>query len=292
TNNLSPSEVYLKLENLQHSGSFKVRGALNKLLCLSAAELASGVVAASSGNHGAGVAYGLRSLGASGLIFVPEGTTASKLRGIRNFGAEVRVHGTDCVIAEAYAREYATERGMSYLSPYNDRDVVAGQGSIGVELERQLEGLDAVFVALGGGGLIAGIGSYLKSRNPQIEIVACSPVNSPVMHESIRAGRILEMAYEPTLSDSTAGGVEPGSITFDLCRKAVDRYLLVSEEEIADCIRHFLDLEHMLIEGAAAVAVAGFMQDSERWIGKKTAIVICGANISLEQIRAVLASES
>ncbi len=290
--NLSAGEVHLKLENLQHSGSFKVRGALNRLLCLSRTERAAGIVAASSGNHGAGVAYGLRALEASGLIFVPEGTSASKLRGIRNLGADVRVHGADCVIAEAYARDYAAERGMIYLSPYNDHEVVAGQGTIGIELEEELPGLDAVFVALGGGGLIAGIGSYLKSLRPEIEVVACSPINSPVMHESIRQGRILEMEAKPTLSDSTAGGVEAGSITFELCRQAVDRYLLVDEDEIAHCIRLFLDLEHMLIEGAAAVAVAGFMQESERWVGKRVAIIICGANISMDQIRSVLASEN
>src|SRR5262249_22225320 len=173
--------VHLKLENLQLTGSFKLRGALNKLLCIPAEQRERGVVAASSGNHGAGVACAAASLACPATVFVPEATTDAKAHAIASRGAEVIRFGHDCVQTEAHARAVAEERGQSYVSPYNDLDVVAGQATVGVELLHQLEDFAAVFVALGGGGLISGIGTYLKSRGRGIDIVACSPEHSPVM---------------------------------------------------------------------------------------------------------------
>ena len=287
---LGPGRVHLKLENVQHTGSFKLRGALNKLLSLDDDERGRGIVAASSGNHGAAVAFGTHALGARGVVFVPEGTGEAKIEAIRAHGAEVRVHGSDCVLTEAHARRHADEHGMVYLSPYNDPAVVTGQGTVALELVRQVGGLDAVFVALGGGGLISGIGGYLKAVDPDVRIVACSPENSPVMHESLRAGRILELETAPTLSDSTAGGVERDSITFELCQHVVDDSVLVSEAEIADAVRLCLR-QHLLIEGAAGVAVAGFLKMRERFADARAAVILCGSNISLEQLRAVLAHE-
>src|SRR5262245_17913012 len=210
--------VFLKLENLQHTGSFKVRGALNKLLTLTSEQRGQGIVTASSGNHGAAVAYGLRLLGARGLIVVPEHASPAKVDLIRRLGAEVRHYGDDAVLAENYARDYAEQHGLVYISPYNDPQVIAGQGTIAVELARARERIDAVFVAVGGGGLIAGIAGYLKTVRPGVTVFGCLPERSPVMAESIRAGRIIEMDSAPTLSDATAGGIEEGAITFELCR--------------------------------------------------------------------------
>ena len=281
-------EVYLKLENFQSTGSFKLRGAMNKLLCLSPAQRERGVVAASSGNHGAALAYALSRVGGRGVIFVPAQASPAKIQAIRAYGVEVRAQEGDPVLAEIEGRRYAESRGLPYISPYNDLEIVAGQGTVGVELARQIDDLDAVLVALGGGGLISGIATYLKSRNPDVEIVACSPENSPVMHESVRAGRVLELDMESTLSDGTAGGVEDDAVTFDLCRRLVDRWVTVSEEEIAEGMRFVLSRHHSLVEGAAGVAVAAFEKERAHYLGRRVAIVLCGANISLDTLRSVV----
>ncbi|HKQ97120.1 MAG TPA: threonine/serine dehydratase [Candidatus Polarisedimenticolia bacterium] len=282
------AEVFLKLENLQATGSFKLRGAMHKLLVLGAAERARGVVTASSGNHGAAVAFGLQALGGRGTVFVPENVSPAKLAAIRERGATVRAEGLDSGLSEILARRYAEDEGLPYVSPYNDPDVVAGQGTVGVELARQVPEIDALFVAIGGGGLIGGSGGYLKGIGRKVTVVACSPENSAVMHHSLAAGKILEMESLPTLSDGTAGGVEPGTITFDLCREVVDDSVLVSEAEIGAALRLVVACHHTMIEGSAAVAVAAYLKVAERFRGRRVGIVLCGANIALEKLAAVL----
>lgn len=282
-------QVFLKLENLQRTGSFKLRGATNKLRSLTDLDRSRGVVAASTGNHGMAVACAARDLSCRAMIYVPDNAVESKVETIRAFGAEVVRHGDDCVKAEIAARSHAVDHDMAFISPYNDPEVVAGQGTIGHELEHQIEGgIDAVFISLGGGGLIAGVGGYLKTVNPDVRVVACSPENSPVMHESLRAGRILELPFEPTLSDGTAGGVEPGAITFDLCREIIDDSVVVGEAAIRDALRLVIGRHHTLIEGAAAVAVAGFLAEKDRYRGQKIVIVLCGANIDSRTLKSVL----
>jgi threonine dehydratase len=281
-------QALLKLENLQHTGSFKVRGALNALLSLAPETRGRGVVAASSGNHGAAVAYGARALGVPALVFVPRDASPVKVAAMRRSGAEVRFHGQDTVESEVYARAYAEAHGMAYLSPYNDPLVVAGQGTVGVELARQAEQLDAVVVAVGGGGLIAGTAAYLRSVRPGLRVIGAQPERSAVMRESVRARAIVELPALPTLSDGTAGGIEPGAITFELCRALVDEYVLVSEEEIGEAMRLFIEAEHMLIEGAAGVAVAAYRRLAEELRGLRAAVVICGANVSLAALKSVL----
>lgn len=285
---LTGANVYLKLENLQHTGSFKLRGAFNKLLALSPEERRAGCVAASSGNHGAAVAWAMRKLGVTGLVFVPEQTTSTKVDAIRRAGAEVRFFGTDGLDTEKHARDYAAGQGMTYLSPYNDEYVICGQGSCGVEIARQLSPVDAVFVAVGGGGLISGIGAFLKSVNPAVEVVSCQPEASKVMTESVRAGEILDLPSEPTLSDGTAGGIEAGAMTFELCRDIVNRWVLVSEEQIAAAMRQFIDAHHMLLEGAAGVAIAGMVEAAEHYPGRNLVAVVCGANISRATLKKVI----
>jgi threonine dehydratase len=285
------AEVWLKLENLQPTGSFKVRGALNKLLSLPPEQLAKGVVAASSGNHGAGVAWGLAKLGAKGIVFVPEGASPTKLEAICRLGAEVRVYGTDGADTEVYAREYAHQNGLSYISPYNDPDVIAGQGTIGVEIAEQMGDPvqpDAVFVTVGGGGMISGIASYLKSVSPTVQMIGCQPENDAAMLASVRAGRIVEIDAKPTISDGSAGGLEPGAITFDLCQRLVDAWVTVSEAEIRAAMRAFLETEQGGLEGAAGVALAAFFKTAEQYKGKTMVVVICGANISPEKLKTVL----
>ncbi len=281
--------VFLKLENTQYTGSFKVRGALNALLSLNTEERQRGVVAASSGNHGMATAFGLQALGLRGVVFVPQAASPTKVAAIRAYGAEVQYVSGDPLLAELEARRYAEAQGMAYISPYNDLRVVAGQGTLGIELWRQAEqAIDAVFIAVGGGGLVAGVAEYLKAHWPQIDIIGCQPAQSAVMAESVRAGQIVELPDLPTLSDGTAGGIEPDSITFELCRRLIDRFVLVSEEEIAAAMCLALETQHTLIEGAAGVALAGFSRCAEQYRGKRVAVIICGANVSTTTLRDVL----
>lgn len=287
---LGQAGVQLKCENLQHTGSFKVRGALNALLSLPEERRAAGVVTASTGNHGAAVAWSLRILGASGIVFVPENASPTKVEAIRRFGAEVRPHGNDAVQAEEYARDFAGDRGLPYISPYNDSSVIGGQGTIAVELCQQTEHIDAVFVPVGGGGLISGIAGYLKTAMPGARIVGCQPATSAVMAHSVAAGHILDMASAPTLSDATAGGIEPGAVTFDLCRALVDEFVQVAEDEIAAALRLILEAQHLLVEGGAAVAVAAYLQQIGRFRGQDVVIVLSGANIGPAALRDVLSS--
>lgn len=287
---LGDAQVYLKLENIQHTRSFKLRGVMNKLLQLPADQRARGVVAASSGNHGAALAYACAQLGAEALIFVPERAAPAKIAAIRQRGAEVRRHGNDSVVTERFARQYAEEHGLAYVSPYNDWDVVCGQGTVAVELARQLPQIDALLVAVGGGGLIGGMAAFLKAQPAPPTIIGCLPANSPVMAASVQAGQLLDMPTLPTLSDGTAGGIEEGAITFELCRTLVDEYFLAEESAIAAAMRTCLADEHLLIEGAAGVAVAAYLHDPARWRGKTVAIVICGGNVGIETIRQILAA--
>ena len=285
---LTGANVFLKLDNLQHTGSFKLRGAFNKLLSMTAEQRAEGCVAASSGNHGAAVAYAMAELKTKGVIFVPEGTSSTKVDAIKRAGGEVRFFGTDGLDTELHAREYAAENGMNYLSPYNDEDVIAGQGTCGVEIAKQLSKVDAIFIAVGGGGLISGVGSFLKSINPSMSVVACQPAASAVMTESVKAGEIVELPSQPTLSDGTAGGIEADAITFDICRAIADDFVTVSEDQIAEAMRQFIDAHHMLPEGAAGVALAGLKLRADQYKDKNVVIIICGGNISRETLKSVI----
>ncbi len=285
--------VWLKCENLQHTGSFKLRGACNKILTLSPDQLARGVVTASTGNHGRGVAHALNVVGARGTIYLPTIVSAGKLEALRRYpSVALELYSPDSDETEMHARKVAEESGRVYISPYNDLDVIAGQGTVGAELSRQFSAidaaLDAVFVAVGGGGLVSGMASYLKAVHPGIAIVGCWPEHAPALHASLQAGRIVSVAEKPTLSDGTAGGLEPGSITFDLARELIDDCVLVSEAEIADAIRFVLVEHHLVIEGSAGVAVAAYRKTAAQHAGKRIAIVLCGGNISPARLRTVL----
>lgn len=275
----SPIGPHLKLEDQQHTGSFKTRGAFSKLLSLAPGVRSAGVIAASTGNHGAAVAYAAAKLGIKARIVVPAGANPGKLAKIRALGGEIDEYGDDSAVAERHARAVAERDGIPYVSPYNDLDVIAGQGTIGVELARQLPRVDVLFIALGGGGLLAGIAAYLKVSLPKLHVVGCSPENSAVLIESLRAGRILDLPSRPTLSDGTAGGVEPGAITFDLCRRLADELVTVSESEIGSAMRLVHRTHGRMIEGAAGVAVAGYLRQAERWRGKTAAAILCGGNV-------------
>jgi threonine dehydratase len=274
---------FFKLEHQQHTGSFKARGAFAKLLDLTPGERAAGVLAASTGNHGAAVAYAARALGVPARIVVPRGANPRKLAAIAGLGGSLEEHGADSAEAEVFARREAARLGRPYVSPYNDPVVIAGQGSIGVEIDRALPGVDEIFIALGGGGLLAGVAAWLKGRNPAVRVVGCSPENSAVMIASLRAGRILALASKPTLSDGTAGGLEADAVTFPLCRDLADECVTVTEAEILDAMRRVYDSHGWLVEGAAGVAFAGYRRAGRR--GRRSVVILCGGNVDPAVLR-------
>jgi threonine dehydratase len=282
------ADVHLKLECVQVTGSFKARGALNKLLSLDAAERARGVVAASTGNHGLAVAHALALLGIAGEIFLPASVSPAKLEGLRARGARVRLVDEDPGVVETVARQDADRTGRIYVSPYNDPQVIGGQGTVGVELLRQLEELDAVLVPVGGGGLVGGIGAWLKERAPSVRIVGCQPAACPILVESMKAGRLLELPSAPSLSDATVGLIEARAITFPLCRACVDDWLVVDEPAIRAALRLVLERQSVLIEGAAALPVAALIAARDRWRGARIALVLSGSHIALPTLADVL----
>ncbi len=282
------ANVFLKCENTQHTRSFKTRGAFHKLLTLSQQERQQGIVTASSGNHGAAIAFGLKTLQIPGIIFVPQQTSTAKIENIRQYHTALQFYGEDCMLTEIYAREYAAKHNQIYISPYNDRQVIMGQGTIALEIMQQLEKIDIVLTAVGGGGLISGIAGFFNSLSPQTQVIGCLPENSPVMAASIQAGKILEMATQPTLSDATAGGMEPGSITFAMCQQWVTDYILVSEAEIKAAMLTLINTERLLVEGAAAVALAALRKNRARFRHQNVVVILSGGNISIETLKKVL----
>ena len=287
---MTGANVYLKLENWQLTGSFKLRGAMNKLLSIPESERQHKTfVAASTGNHAAGFAYAVQKLGLRGEVFLPEHVSPSKLEYLRSFGVPLHFHGQDSLETEIHTRAYADKHGHILVHPYNDPDIIAGQGTIGVEIAQDLPEVEAVFVPVGGGGLIAGIGGYLKSYNTDIEMVGCQPENSPEMSLSIEQGHIIEeLIAQPTLSDGTAGGIEQGAITFDLCKKLVDKFVLISEKEIANALLWLIKNRQMIVEGSAGLALATLLKNPEKYQGKNVVLIVCGRRLSYEKLRNIM----
>ena len=276
---LSSNEVYFKLENTQITGSFKIRGAFNKLLSLSQIEREKGIITASTGNHGLAVAYASNKLNIPCKIYVPNIASKIKVNKIKKLGSRVIYYGEDCLEAEKKARKDSIQEKLAFISPYNDEHVMSGQGTLAVELIEQIKKLDIVIVSVGGGGLISGVSKYIKSIWPEILVVGCSPENSPAMIKSIYAGKILDIDSKPTLSDGTAGGLESGSITFPICCEYIDQTILVTEDEIKKAMELYYNNENQIIEGAAGVAIATFLKIKNHFSEKKVGIIICGGNI-------------
>lgn len=281
-------KVYLKLENTQRTGSFKFRGAANHILSLSEKEIQKGLITASTGNHGAAFAEMLEILGYEGTIYLPENASMGKVDVLRSYNVHLKFIGNDCEIAEAAARTTANKNNQVFVSPYNHPKIIGGQATIAMELERQLDKIDAIFVPVGGGGLMSGISGYLKLIDKTIRCIGCQPEHSAVMYESVKAGRIIEMESKPTLADGVAGGIEQGAVTFDICRDNVDDYILLSEEEIAHGIRLILEHHYMLIEGAAALPVASFLKTKEKFRDKTVVLIISGKKITLDKLKKVI----
>ncbi len=276
------TSVHLKLENLQETGAFKVRGAANKLLSLPVESRAQGVVTVSSGNHGRALAYVARKLGIRAIVCVSSRVPPTKLEAIERLGAELVVSGDSYDEAEAHSRVLQKDLGLTKIYPDDDPFIIAGQGTIGLELLDDLPEIDTVIVPIGGGGLISGIALALKSADPAVRVVGVSMARAPVMIESLRAGRPVEMEELDTLADGLAGGIGlDNRHTFRMCRRYVDDTALVSEDQIAEAMAFALEEHHIVVEGAGAVGIAALLHRKVQVPGRHVAAVVSGGNVDI-----------
>lgn len=288
---MTGGKVYLKMESEQITGSFKARGATNKVLEVKSLTPEKKVITASTGNHGLGVAHACRQIGIKGKVVLPTNVVSTKQEALERSGIEVKLMGGDCFESEMYALKQAQRHPLVYISPYNDEAVIAGQGTVGLEIMEQLsEPPDNVFVTIGGGGLISGVAYACKGINPKVQIIGCQPALSPEMTLSVQSGQYTTVPAVPTLSDASAGAFEEESITYPMCKTLVDDFILASEVEIANGIIAVFEKERKVIEGAAAVAVSAMLKDPKKWKNQTSVIVVCGGNISRDKLVQVLAS--
>jgi threonine dehydratase len=282
-------DAWLKLENLQRTGSFKLRGALNRILSLSDAEKQRGVVAASAGNHAQGVAFGCARAGVSALVVMPEETPRTKVDATRGYGIEVRLFGHTYDDAEAEARRIERETGRVFVSPYNDPLVVAGQGTVALEILDDLPDVAQVLVPVGGGGLISGVGVALKAINPAIRVIGVTSRATPAIYNHLKGEHLPQL---PSLADGLSGEVEPGSITLDLARQVSDDIVLVEEQDIRMAIAWLVEAHHLIAEGSGAVGIAALRRFPDLTSAGPTAAIVTGGNLDAEELRRILARET
>ena len=284
---LTGNKIYLKLENLQKTGSFKVRGAMNKIANLTDDEKNSGVIASSAGNHAQGVALGASLQGIKATIVMPETAPLAKVSATQGYGADVVLAGS--VYDDAYnkACEIQKETGATFLHPFDDEYVIAGQGTIGLEILEDLPDIDVIIAPIGGGGILAGIAMAVKAIKPEVMVIGVQTKNVPSMREAIKRDQICEVTAIPTIADGIAVK-KAGSKTFELIRKYVDEIVTVSEDDIAKSILFLLEKSKVSAEGAGATPVAAILADRINLIGKKICAVISGGNIDINLLERIL----
>lgn len=280
-------EVHLKTENLQVTGSFKVRGAAYKISQLSEEEKKKGVIACSAGNHAQGVALAATKNGIKSLICLPDGAPISKVEATRKYGADICL--VEGVYDDAYNRalQLKDEKGYTFIHPFNDEDVIAGQGTIGLEVLEQLPDVDVVIVPVGGGGLISGVAFAIKTLNPNVKVYGVQASGAPSMLRSIADGKIEKLDEVSTIADGIAVK-EPGNVTFEMCQKYVDGIVSVSEDEIAAAILALIEQQKLIAEGAGAVSVAAAMFNKVDVKGKKVCCLVSGGNIDVTILSRVI----
>jgi threonine dehydratase len=284
---MTGQETFLKLDNVQRTGAFKERGALNKILTLGDEEKRRGVVTASAGNHAQAVAYHACARGIRAQIVMPLMTPLVKVAATKGFGAEVVLHGANYDEAYSYALECCVAQGMTFLHPFDDAEVINGQGSIGLELLEQVPDLEAVVVPIGGGGLISGVACAIKESNPKVRVVGVQTERLPSMLRATEAGRPVTIPASATVADGIAVR-RAGDVTLPLVQRYVDEIATVDEEEIANAILVLLEKEKTLAEGAGAVAIASLLQRKTSLEGQKTAALVCGGNIDVSLLAKII----
>jgi threonine dehydratase len=285
---MTGARVYIKWECDQATGSFKLRGALNKLRTMTPEERGRGVVSASTGNHGLAMAEASKIEGVDLKLFLPVTASEVKKSRIEAAGVKVEYFGSDCGKTEAHAREVAGRTGRVFVSPYNDWDIIFGAGTISLELIEDVPGVDDVIVPVGGGGLITGIAAFLKSAKPSVRTAGVEPEASAFMAASVAAGRLIDIDERETIADAVAGGIEPGAITFPLYRDLVAETLLVSEPAIAESMVLVFERFGRVIEGAGALPLAGLISFPETFVGRTVVLVASGRNIDLDKFQALI----
>jgi len=281
------AEVYLKLECFQPVGVFKIRGAINKMRSLSRSELKKGLVTSSSGNHGLAVAFAAKIYGAKAVVVVPENAVEEKVKAIESYGAEVVKYGKDYDEAYSKALEIRKETGKTFVHPFNDPFVIAGQGTIGLELLEDVPDLDTIIVPVGGGGLISGISIAAKTLKPNIRMVGVQPEGAPAVYRSWKAGKIVEMDSVKTVADGLASR-KPLDLTFGIIKKYLDDILLVTDKEIGEAVLALLREAHILAEPSGAASLAALLFKYHSKPKEKVAVVVSGANISIDYLTALL----
>lgn len=287
-------EVRLKLENTQPIGAFKLRGAVNALSKLSTEQLQRGVVCASTGNHGRALAYGAQQMGARATICMSTLVPQNKLDAIAALDADVRIHGQSQDEAQQLVDELVATQGMTEIPPFDHADVLAGQGTIGLEIAQDWPEVDTVIVPLSGGGLVSGVALALKSINPQLQVIAVSPARGAAMQASLQAGQPVEVKELPTLADSLGGGIGlQNQYTFEHVQHLVDEVVLLSEAAIARAMRHLFWQEGWVLEGAGAVGAAVLLESALQQqlagrLGQRVAIIASGRNIDMQVFQQVL----
>src|SRR5512138_2471886 len=285
---LTGTSAFLKLENLQKTGAYKERGALNKLLSLTESERARGLIAASAGNHAQGVAYHAGRLGVAATIVMPETTPILKVANTRALGARIVLHGASYDEAYAEARRLEQQEGLTFVHPFDDEAVIAGQGTIGLELLEQVPNLDAVLVPVGGGGLVSGVAIALKSVRPEVRVIGVEAEIIPAMQAALEAGKPVTIEGASTIADGIAVK-RAGDLTFGHVRKWVDEIVTVSEEEIASAILYLLEKEKTVAEGAGAVSVAALMNHRAAGLsGRQVVAVVSGGNIDVNLVARII----
>jgi threonine dehydratase len=281
----SEGEIVYKLENLQVTGSFKIRGAANKLLKMVETARGTGVLAVSTGNHGRAVAYMASRLGIRAVICLSRGVAPVKIAAIQQLGAEIRTTGDSYDEATAYAKELCVSEKLTFIEPFDDPDIIAGQATIGLELIDSEPGLDAIFVPMSGGGLISGIGLAYKRVFPGTRVVGITMEGGAVMAESLNRGEIVDLPEEETLADALVGGLgDSNQYTFSLCQQLVDDLILVDEDEIRKAVVHAFEDLRMLVEGGGAVGIAAAQSGKVEGFGERIGVIVSGGNIGLSQV--------
>jgi len=275
---LCSGNVYLKLENLQLTNSFKIRGALNRMSLLSAEEKSRGVITASSGNHAQGVALAAKLLNISAKIVIPMNISKTKLNQIKQYDVTILQEGKYDEM-ESKARDLSKREQIPYISPYNDLEVIAGQGTVGLEIFEEIDEVDSIIVPVGGGGLISGVALVAKTLDPNIEIIGVQTKGASTMYESWKAGTIIQFEEFPTIAEGLSGGLEPQAVTFDLINKYVDTIVLVQEESVEKAIKILWKKEGQIVEGASATVMAYLLEEEEKFARKNVVAVISGGNI-------------
>jgi threonine dehydratase len=282
------AELYLKLENLQQTGSFKFRGASNKIANLSADEKKRGLITVSSGNHGKAVAYSAYKLGIPATICLSDKTPENKVNGIKKLGGHVLIAGGSYDEAEEVALGIADEQGLVFIDSFDDPLVIAGQGTIGMEIFEDLPDFDNILIPVSGGGLASGIGLFVKTLNPKINVIGVQMERGPVMYESLKAGHPIHLPEEPTLADGLKGGIgKENHYTFDLCRRLLDEILLVTEDEIANAMAVLIREQHLVIEGSGSVGIAAVLSGRFKLKGR-TVVVLSGSNVDIPILMGIM----